>query len=138
MAEEISWHPPDAALRPASHFECTLRRRRKIGFCPRRHAGCALQCSDFRHRPAQPLYQATLKCHGRREGAPTTTACGPEPDRPASSFRSGAGVTPDGGWRGLQCGPDPKLALNEVARIAIDGQSVPELLPALPQMSFDI
>src|SRR5215831_2277654 len=34
MAEKISWHPPDAALRPASQFECALRRRRKIGFCP--------------------------------------------------------------------------------------------------------
>lgn len=24
MAEKISWHPPDAAVRPASHFECAL------------------------------------------------------------------------------------------------------------------
>ena len=37
-------------------------------FARRRHVGCASQCSDFRHGPAQHLYQATVKCHGQARG----------------------------------------------------------------------
>src|SRR6516162_10646488 len=60
MGEKISWHPPDAALRPASHFECALRRRRKIGFCP---------------STARWLRVAMLGLSARPSGAPLSTYC---------------------------------------------------------------
>src|SRR5215467_1834766 len=79
MAEKISWHPPDAALRPASHFECALRRRRKIGFCPPTARWLRVAVLGLSARPsAAPLssYRKMPRL-GERVQEPTTTACGP-------------------------------------------------------------
>src|SRR5215813_10465518 len=78
MAEKISWHPPDAALRPASHFECALRRRRKIGFCPPTARWLRVAMLGLSARPsAAPLssYRKVPRS-GERVQEPTTTLPG--------------------------------------------------------------
>src|SRR5262252_9215322 len=81
MVEKVSWHPPDAPLRLASHFERTLRRRRKIGFCPPTARWLRVAMLGLSARPSA----APLSSHGKvprlgeRVQEPTTTACGPKP-----------------------------------------------------------
>src|SRR5215470_18819217 len=79
MAEKISWHPPDAALRPASHFECALRRRRKTGFCPPTARWLRVAMLGLSARPsAAPLssYRKVPRS-GERVQEPTTTGLWP-------------------------------------------------------------
>src|SRR5262249_44167538 len=79
MAEKISWHPPDAALRPASHFECALRRRRKIGFCPPTARWLRVAMLGLSAQPSTAPLSTYRKVSrlGERVQEPTTTACEP-------------------------------------------------------------
>src|SRR5262252_11113603 len=79
MVEKVSWHPPDAPLRLASHFERTLRRRRKIGFCPPTARWLRVAMLGLSAQPSAAPLSSYLKVPrlGERVQEPTTTACGP-------------------------------------------------------------
>ncbi len=123
MAEKISWHPPDAALRPASHFECALRRRRKIGFCPPTARWLRVAMLGLSARPsAAPLssYRKVPRS-GERVQEPTTTACGPTLPSPSPA---GHGRYQGKSCRQRRCGTTDENHPQETSRAHLLGGSI--------------
>src|SRR5215472_10019094 len=115
MAEKISWHPPDAALRPASQFECALRRRRKIGFCPPTARRLRVAMLALSARPsAAPLssYRKVPRL-GERAQEPRTTAYGPVLPPPACAGDGGCRWRVGGGC----CYPFDRVSQGGVYRL---------------------
>src|SRR5215470_16707972 len=123
MAEKISWHPPDAALRPASHFECALRRRRKIGFCPPTARWLRVAMLGLSARPSAASLSSYRKVPrlGERVQEPTTTACVPTlPTRVLHQIVSNLRYTGRDGNVDVTAAFDPKRDIGRTTRTVVE------------------